>query len=148
MSCVLLAVAGISGCGSDDEGNEDPEAAKQLLAEIQADDYRSWPRAPGWPERAPTSAPHSDEVDIYVNDVLHEATQTAGTTKWPVGSIVAKDGFRGATLEIVAIMQKRSDGWFYAELSGGGEPKFSGRPAICRDCHESGDDYIRAFGLP
>jgi hypothetical protein len=146
--CAVFLVLMSVGCGSDDDDNQDPEGAKKLLAQIQADEYRSWARAPGWPERAPTSAPHSDEVDIYVNDVLDAATATSGTTKWPIGSIVAKDGFRGDSLEIIAIMQKQSDGWFYAELSGNGSPEFSGQPAICTDCHDSGDDYIRAFGFP
>jgi hypothetical protein len=138
----------LSGCGSEDDDNQDPEGAKKLLASVRADDYQSWTRAPGWPERAPTSAPHSDEVDIYVNDILEMATMTGGTTQWPLGSIVAKDGFRGENLEIVALMEKRTDGWFYAELSGNGEPMFSGQPAICTDCHDSGDDYIRAFDFP
>lgn len=144
VSLAALVVA----CGSDDEDNQDPEGAKQLLAKVQAENYRSWARAPGWPERAPTSAPHSDEVDIYVNAVLETATTSAGLTEWPLGAIVAKDGFRGESLEIVALMEKRGAGWFYAELSGSGEPKFSGRPATCTDCHDSGDDYIRAFDFP
>lgn len=144
----VLSAALVVACKSDYDDNQDPEGAKKLLAQVQADEYRSWARAPGWPERAPTSAPHSDEVDIYVNDVLAAATTSPGLTQWPLGSIVAKDGFRGESLEIVALMEKRGDGWFYAELSGNGEPKFSGHPALCTDCHDSGDDFVRAFDFP
>ena len=57
-------------------------------------------------------------------------------------------GFDGSDLELVAVMEKRDDGWFYAEFDGEGEADYSGKPAVCTDCHESGDDYVRAFSLP
>jgi len=45
-------------------------------------------------------------------------------------------------------MEKRRDGWFWAEFDDDGEPKFSGRPSKCTDCHASGSDFVRAFSLP
>ncbi len=50
--------------------NDDPMGAEDLLEQVQADDYRSWQRAPGYEERRPSDAPHSDNVDIFVNDVV------------------------------------------------------------------------------
>jgi hypothetical protein len=146
-SSVALALV-VLGCGSSNAENGDPEGAKALLAEIRADAYQSWARAPGWPERMPTSAPHSEDVDIFVNPTLDDATKTPGIDSWPVGSIVAKDGYSGGELEIIAIMQKRTDGWFYAELSANGYPGFSGQPEVCTDCHDVGADFIRAFDFP
>jgi len=146
LSALLLATF---GCAAEDEDdNTDPEGAKALLATVQADDYRSWSRAPGYEVRVPSKGPHSIDVDIYVNDVVVAALAGASLDEWPEGSLVAKDGFKGEKLEIVALMEKRSDGWYWAELSGSGAPKFSGHPSICTDCHRSGDDFMRSFDLP
>jgi hypothetical protein len=38
-------------------------------------------------------------------------------------------------------MEKRTEGWYFAEYSADGTPLFSGRPAICLDCHEARKDY-------
>lgn len=57
-------------------------------------------------------------------------------------------GFRGSDLEIIALMEKRADGSFWAEFDDDGDPDYSGRPDICLDCHKSGADYVRAFALP
>ncbi len=69
---------------------------------------------------------------------------------WPLGSVIGKDGWRadGETLHIVAVMEKRDDGWFWAEYDGSGEPLYSGSPSVCTGCHASGADYVRAFGFP
>jgi hypothetical protein len=103
----------------------------------------------GWPSRRASGAPHSDDVDIYVNDIVAEVLAIAEPTeRWPEGSIIVKDGFDGGDLEIIAVMEKRSDGWFWAEYDSEGEPDYSGRPDICIDCHASGSDGVRAFRLP
>jgi hypothetical protein len=145
--CVVLCTL---GCGSDDEKNQEPEAAKQLLDRIQEEDYRTWARAPGYAERMPTLAPHGDAVDIYVNPVTAAALAGPSITAWPQGSIIAKDGWKsdGQTLEVIAVMEKRTDGWFWAEYSGSGSALYSGRPSVCTGCHDSGADYVRAFGFP
>ena len=71
-----------------------------------------------------------------------------GAAAWPEGSIIVKDSFRGGELRLIAAMEKRAGGWYFVEWSGGGEVKFAGRPAICTDCHGSGQDEVLAFGLP
>lgn len=147
----MLAGCLVGACG----GNEAPDEARSLLAEVREAGYREWSRAPGYENRRPTAAPHGDEVDIYVNgDLAAAVTKGAPSVgAWPVGSIVVKDGWDedGATLEIIAVMEKRSDGWFFAEYHGeSGDPDFSGRPAICLDCHvrDAHYDRILAFPLP
>lgn len=137
---VLGLSLGALGCGDD----QDPSAAQELWDRIHAEGYTSWKRAPGYETRKPTDAPHSDEVDIYINSVMDEAI-TAGASTWPVGSLIAKDGFSGSTHKIVAVMEKREGGWFWAEYDAdeGGEATYSGSPSICTGCHESGKDYVR-----
>jgi hypothetical protein len=138
------------GCGSDDEKNQDPAGANELLSRIQAENYRGWARAPGYEQRMQSAAPHGSEVDIYVNPTLSEALAGPAIDSWPEGSTIAKDGWKsdGETLHIVAVMEKRTDGWFWAEYDGAGEPLYSGSPDICTGCHASGADYVRAFGFP
>lgn len=140
----LVACAAL-GCGD----NQDDEGARELLARVKASQYRAWDRAPGYAMRRDSNAPHSEAVDIYVNDVVAEVLALGdhnGT--WPVGSIIAKDGFDGSELEITALMEKRADGWYWAEYGADGEPEYSGHPDICIDCHRSGSDSVRAFRLP
>jgi hypothetical protein len=142
---VLLVLVGLGGCGDD----QDPEAANELWDRIHEEQYRTWERAPGWEERRPTHAPHSEEVDIYVNDVVFGVLGGADAHEaWPDGSIIVKDGYDGTVLEIVAAMEKRDGAWFWVEWDGHGDSDYSGRPDICLDCHESGSDYVRAFDLP
>jgi hypothetical protein len=142
---ILALALTVAACGD----NQDDAGARELLSRVKADQYRTWDRAPGWESRRASSAPHSDDVDIYVNDIVAEVLALAEPTeKWPEGSIIVKDGFDGSELEIVAVMEKRSGGWFWAEYDSEGDPDYSGRPDICIDCHESGSDGVRAFGLP
>jgi len=140
-----LVVASLAGCGD----NQDDAGARRLLARVRADGYRSWERAPGWPTRRATSAPHGERVDIYVNDIISEALAVAEPlTRWPKDSIIVKDGWDGSDLEIIAIMEKRDDGWYWAEFDSDGDPDYSGHPDTCIDCHADGSDYVRAFRLP
>lgn len=140
-----LLAALLIACGD----NQDDAGARDLLARVRAAEYRTWDRAPGWEQRRASSAPHSDDVDIYINDRVAEVLALGEAPQaWPEGSIIVKDGFDGSELEIVAIMEKRSDGWFWAEYDSEGDPDYSGRPDICIDCHASGSDGVRAFRLP
>lgn len=144
VALVLLA-GSLAGCGDD----QDDEGARRLLASVRADGYRNWERAPGWPSRRPTSAPHSESVDIYVNDVIGQALAAAAPLeRWPEGSTIVKDGWDGSELEIIAVMQKRSDGWYFAEFDGEGDPNYSGHPKTCTNCHEGGNDSVQSFPLP
>jgi hypothetical protein len=129
--------------------NQDDAGARALLARVRAERYRSWDRAPGYESRRPSSAPHSEDVDIYVNDRVAEVLALGEPTEvWPEGSVIVKDGFDGSKLEIIAIMEKRAGGWYWAEYDDDGDPDYSGRPEICTDCHQSGSDGVRAFRLP
>ena len=129
--------------------NDDPEGADELLGRVQAESYQSWDRAPGYEERTPSAAPHSDNVEIFVNDVVAEALGQEGLDEWPVGSIIAKDGYDDeGELALVALMEKREDGWYWAEYDGEGAVLYSGKPQVCLDCHDSGSDFVRAFALP
>jgi hypothetical protein len=144
-SWLFLSACTLVACGD----NQDEAGAEALLARVQNENYRSWSRAPGWPTRRATSAPHADEVDIYVNGSLLEAYAAAGSlSAWPLASIIVKDGWSGSDLELIAVMEKRSDGWFWAEYDADGDPVYSGHPKLCIDCHDSGSDYVRAFALP
>jgi hypothetical protein len=67
-----------------------------------------------------------------------------------VGSLIVKDGFSGGELDLIAAMDKRDDGWFWAEWTDttGESAEFSGKPEVCTDCHSAGADFVRAFALP
>jgi hypothetical protein len=88
-------------------------------------------------------------VDIYVNDRVAEVLALAEPAeRWPTGATIVKDGFSGSSLALIAIMEKRTDGWYWAEYDAAGDPDYAGRPSICTDCHRRGSDYVRAFALP
>lgn len=148
----LLAVAAsLASCTQDD----DPEGARALWTRINADaGFRSWQRAPGFPTRKPSFTAHSREVEIFVSKEMSLALSTpiaTPLTEWPVGSTIVKEGFSGDTRKIVAVMEKRADGWYWAEYDGDGESLFSGRPSVCIDCHDnrkSYSDWVYAFELP
>lgn len=140
---VVLASLATLGCR-----NEDQAGAEALWDDLQAADYRSWARAPGFPGRTPSTASHGDEVDIFINDVLVDALAGGPLTAWPDGSIIVKDGHRDGVNYLVAAMEKRGDGWYWAEYEDDGAVIFSGTPGICLRCHDAGDDYVRAFKLP
>lgn len=141
---LVAAVSSLLGCRQ----NDDPSGASELLARVQEAGYQEWSRAPGYPGREASSAPHGDEVEIFVNDVVEEALGEDALGAWPEGAIIVKDGYSGGQLELIAIAEKRASGWFWAEYDGTGEVLYSGAPDVCVDCHASGDDYVRAFSLP
>ncbi|MBI4956701.1 MAG: hypothetical protein HY908_32080 [Myxococcales bacterium] len=140
----LVAGALVAGCAEDG----DPEGAAALWERIHAEGYRTWERAPGYPTLQPSTAPHGGEVEIFVNPVVAAALAGGPAAAWPEGSVIAKDGFDGGSPSIVAAMEKRADGWFWAEWDGGGELLASGHPNVCTRCHEDGADFVRAFPLP
>ena len=137
-----LFVVLCASCGD----NQDPDGASALWERIHELDYRSWDRAPGYEARRPSDAPHSDAVEIFVNETVSEALR-AQLTSWPVGSLIVKDGWDGSDLELVAVMQKREQGWYWAEYDAEGSAAYSGAPELCIDCHRSGDDFVRAFAF-
>ena len=75
----------------------------------------------------------------------------APLTAWPEGSIIVKEGYSGDERKLVAVMEKRADGWYWAEYDGEGGADFSGKPGVCLDCHGSREataDWVFAFDLP
>lgn len=142
---VVFTSLSLLGCGDD----QDPAGAKRLLNQVRADEYRMWDRAPGYESRRSSNAPHGGAVDIYVNDVLTDALMgSVAISEWPVGSIIVKDGFDGNDLDLIAMMEKRDSGWFWAEFDSDGDSLYSGRPSLCIDCHRRGADFVRAFSFP
>jgi hypothetical protein len=135
----------LAGCGD----NQDDAGARSLLERVRADGYRAWDRAPGYEARRASHSPHAELVDIYVNDRIAEVLALGEPRdSWPEGAIIVKDGFSGSDLKLVAAMEKRRDGWYWAEYDADGDPSYSGHPDVCIDCHRSGSDYVRAFSLP
>jgi len=135
----LTAILFALGCGGD---NQSPGDASTLWNALNSQNYTAWQRAPGYPERMPSFTAHAESVEIFVNPVLGSALgSSVPLTEWPVGSIVAKRGYRGTSLVLVAAMEKRADGWFWAEYDKSGNPDFSGKPSICIDCHKDRATY-------
>lgn len=141
----VVTLLTLVACSGDDQA---PSEAKELLSRVRGEKYRTWARAPGYEKRRSSNAPHSDEVDIFVNSVVANAlAEGRPLTAWPEGSLIVKDGWDGADLELIAVMEKRADGWFWAEYYDD-ESKYSGKPDLCIDCHARGADMVRAFSLP
>ena len=142
---LLLAATALVGCGD----NQDPDGADSFWSAIHAAKYTDFAHAPGYETKQPTSAPHDDEVLIYVNDIVTSALNGGKPlTAWPDGSLIVKDAHESGAVTVVAAMEKRSGAWYWAEWSADGAAKYSGKPALCVDCHESGGDFVRAFPLP
>lgn len=139
----VTILVSLMACSDDQQ----PEEAAALLTRIRDESYRDWERAPGYPIRRRAESPHADEVDIYVNPTVSLALDGGPLEAWPLGSLIVKDGFEGSKLELIAVMEKREDGWFWAEYFDD-DSKFSGKPGVCIDCHDKGDDFVLAFELP
>lgn len=131
--------------------------AEDLLEQLRDDDYReTYRRAPGWEEPLMPSdgGPHGVVVDIYVDDTVAEALDSGESLDaWPEGSLIVKDGWEdesGDELRFVLLMEKRDRGdWFWAEYDANLVVEYAGlNESVCTSCHESGDDFVLAFGLP
>jgi len=140
----LLALLFATACRQ----NDDAAGADELLQQVEDDDYQGWARAPGYAERTPSDAPHSDNVEIFVNEIVQATLDEGDASEWPTGSIIIKDGYTDdGELALIAVMEKRETGWFWAEYDADGTALYSGSPTICTDCHEPGADFVRAFGF-
>jgi len=136
--------------------NDDPDGAKAVYAKAnEGAGYRSWRRAPDFPTRKVSFTAHSREVEIFVNEPMAKAIDGAVTNReWPVGSMIVKEGFSGGDRQLIAIMEKRTSGWYWTELDGDAEPIWSatnGKPDICIGCHEDlakYSDWVFAIELP
>jgi len=146
----IFAAGLFAACGGQDD---DPAGASALWDKINAaPGFRSWSRAPGYPVRQPSFTAHANEVEVFVSkEIKATLAGPAPAREWPVGSIVVKEGFSGGYRKLVAVMEKRADGWFWAEYNDDGETIYSGRPSICVDCHDDRKDYsdwVYTFELP
>jgi len=140
----IVAAAALAGCGD----NQDPTGADAFWAKIHDQGYSSFAHAPGYATRQPTDAPHGDEVIIYLDPTIEAALAGPAIQAWPVGSLIVKDGYTSGEVTVVAAMEKREDGWYWAEWHSDGTAKYSGKPETCTGCHGSGSDFVRAFALP
>lgn len=112
--------------------------------------YRSWAKAPGFSKKKPGTGPHGAAIQVFVNETGKKAVDGPSIRRWPVGTVIVKDGFvKSGRQLITAYMRKTRDGWYYAEWNASGKLMGSGlEKADCADCHERGDDYVRSFDLP
>jgi hypothetical protein len=154
---VVLALVSLAAMLFGCRQNDDPDGAKALFAKAnEGAGFRSWRRAPDFPTRKASFTAHSREVEIFVNEPMAKALDDGAVTngQWPVGSIIVKEGFSGDTRQLVAIMEKRQDGWHWTELDGDGEPIWSaanGKPDICVGCHDNREkysDWVYSIELP
>jgi hypothetical protein len=95
-----------------------------------------------------TGGPHSGQRKVvFANKIAADAWKKQG--KLPVGSIVVKTAGPTASPGFVAVMYKRSNGWYYEEYfpKGGKYSVGAGGPggqALCSDCHAAvaNKDYL------
>jgi hypothetical protein len=145
--CGIVAIAWLVACGDDEA--VDAAGGRELLLRVQTENYQQWDRPPGWEAQKPSlEGGHGGQLDIYVNELVASSLESETPVRQlPVGSTVVKDVWTGANLHAIAIMDKRADGWYWAEFNGKGEVLAAGHPEGCILCHRRGVDYVRAFSL-
>ena len=93
-----------------------------------------------------TGGPHTGQTkQVFANKIA--ATAWKKTGKLPVGSIVIKTGGKISSPSFVAVMYKRTSGWYYEEYfpRNGNYSIGAGGPngqALCKDCHAGGIDEL------
>ncbi len=143
----MRVVAPLLGCLAASAGcreSTDPEEARDLRDRLGLT-YRDWPRVPGFEERVASRTAHGNEVDVYWNEVSARSAAARPFEAMAPGSILVKEAYADGELLNVAVMEKRFDGWFWAEWNPEGSVLFSGRPGICIDCHRRGEDFLRTI---
>lgn len=145
MRFLLIATlaAALTSCGD----NQDSEGADALWNRLQSGGYRTnYPRPAGYEQRKPSKTAHGDAVEIFVNTPARDTLQRVpAPTAMPPGALIVKDVYKNGELKLIAAMEKRYDGWFWAEWDEKGNTIYSGRPGLCIDCHRRGEDFIRAL---
>ncbi|MDX2055036.1 MAG: hypothetical protein SFV15_21715 [Polyangiaceae bacterium] len=142
---LLLGPALGSGCG---EPAPSEPADGGLLARIQSSHYQTWGRPPGWEQRKVGIALHGDAVDIFFNSEMEQALKSPGLSEWPVGSMLVKDGYRSSVRTLTAVLEKREQGWVFAEYGASWEQKAFGQPEPCVGCHRDAVDSVYSVALP
>lgn len=112
--------------------------------------YRSWATAPGFSKMKPGTGPHGARIQVFVNETGKKALDGPSIRRWPVGTVIVKDGFVKSGRQIItAYMRKTRDGWYYAEWNVSGKLIADGlEEKGCAACHRRGEDYVRSFDLP
>jgi len=159
----LACVLSMAGCASPDtqEPAPPPQVATesvsptlttdpaQLWNQLETAAYTSWDSAPGFEEQQPSTGPHGDSVRIFVNDTVAAALTDPAQAAWPSGSIIVKDVYTGDALTHIAVMQKTTTGWYWAEYDATGSVLAQGLATpSCQTCHDEGSDGVRSFSLP
>jgi len=135
-----------AGATQPSDSAETPESVN-LLEELKAADYTKWAPAPGNETRVAAKGPHGDEVQILL-DPTAEQGMASGADRWPLGSIIAKDIYRGGELIQIAAMKKTADGWYWGEWDAQGTPIAEGIAVEpCEGCHADGTDGTLGVAL-
>lgn len=152
---VILGLAGLlAGC--DGEIEPEPAPDHELLTQVQAAKYRTWPRPSGREMRKGSAGPHGFAVDVFINEVVVEAAANKdglGRMAWPEDATIVVEGFAAPMDEAptqIAVMQKRHGSWYWEQYQAEDleRPRFAGRPDVCVGCHGGGQDFVRSFALP
>jgi hypothetical protein len=142
---ILLAAFGLGACGGDDQ---DEAGAAELWQRIHAEDYRNWERAPGWETEQPTVSAHGHTALIFINATMSDARLDTDRSAWPDAALLVKDSYRDGALALIAVIEKRAAGWYFAEWDGEGTLKFAGSPSVCKNCHDQAYDTVFSVPLP
>jgi hypothetical protein len=93
----------------------------------------------------PIDGPHAGKTKlVYGNDLAAKAWK--GTEPLPLGSLVVKTSGPASKPGLVALMEKRSTGWYYAEYLPNGKGGYTlafggpGKQALCADCHGNAEN--------
>lgn len=137
----LLALAALlTACGDESREAADDRAAVALLAEVRAADYPAWAVMPGYDAPQPSTGPHGQRVQIFVNRLLAEGL--ADGAPWPVGSVAVKDGWADGDLIMRSLIRRDADGWFFAQFDGADRIVASGADPMCSSCHDADRGYL------
>lgn len=134
------------GCVDESREAADDRLARALLAELDEADYRSWATMPGFEEARPSTGPHGQTVEIFVNRVLADALDDGGP--WPVGSVAVKDGHAGDALIVRATIRRDEQGWFFALFDAEDGIVAAGRDPYCINCHDTARGYLLSAPRP
>lgn len=133
----------------------DVNDADELYNRINLQSYREFARPSGFENRTQSDAEIQHffkqplTVDIYINKIIDEALTKDSINEWPPGSLLVKDAFLDNKLELTSVMEKRENGWFYAEWNARGVAKAAGYSVPdCIRCHASGDDMLQSIHFP
>lgn len=139
-----LMISGLTGC-FDRSAEAEADAEARALRQSLVDEYAEWPRMPGFEYTRASMGPHGLEVDIFINGILDEAARGDAAPPWPVGSQAVKMSYVDDTPWVLSMMEKRADGWFFAQFTADGrliEAGSTASDAMCLECHTTERDSL------